>query len=112
LAIILTLNQQVFRANDHFLLSCTTVNPDAPLPTHQYILLDVWGQYWFWPGWQQTLDFTAKDVPTGSTSEYILDFTWPAGAGNAEDIGLWAGLLDESDTGLLCDVSHVTFDFE
>ncbi len=61
-------------------------NPDTPrmdVPT--FFVLGVQGEYWFWPSWGQydpmvpgSVDYRMMDVPTGTTSEWVINlFTWP-----------------------------------
>ncbi len=78
----------------------------------EYILLDVYGEYWFAPDWTQTPDFTTLTVPS-ETEHFIipLEFTWPDGAGAAWGIRFWGGIV-ESGTSTLIDYDMVVFQWD
>ena len=61
----------------------------------EYILLDVEGQYWFWPGWTPEVDMRQTELAGLSwTSETILEFEWPEGEfGVYSGIRLWGAFL-------------------
>jgi len=93
----LILNQTLFHPNDTFLLECRKVNPGPVVTVEHYILLEVLGQFWFWPSWTQDLDFQLADLPPASDeTEEILTFTWPTGAGSFDGIRFWAAYLAPS----------------
>lgn len=75
-----------------------------------FAILDVYGEYFFWPGWTQTADFRPVTLHPGATAvEIIPEFEWPAGAGSAEGIGLYAAMTDAAMTELYGSFDHVTF---
>lgn len=76
----------------------TSQDRDLPL----VIMLDVQGQYWFWPSWTQQLDYQLRYLPALSNEHYeqILRLTWPAGVGGMIDVRFWAAFLSEDLTGL------------
>lgn len=112
-AIRLELNQEMYHAGEQFLLLCSTYSPDPATQVEQYIILDVYQNYWFWPSWTQDLAYQLKMLPYGRwETETILDFTWPFGAGSATDIMFWAAFLEPGTINLLGEISTVSFDFE
>lgn len=82
---------------DTFQLVARGGNPGAdPLPVDLYILLDVFGAYWFYPGWTQELNFESRTMDPGSTFEdIILSFTWPPGTGSASGLYFHGALLHQ-----------------
>jgi len=109
----LVINQEMFRAGDQFLLTCRTSNPGPAIELEQYILLDVWGSYYFWPTWTEDLDFVFRSFPRGfDETETILEFSWPEGAGSAQDIRFWAAYLLPQTAELSGNYDMLTFGFE
>jgi len=91
------LNKTTFHAGDTFLLSARVTNADTQTYTvDEYILLDVYNQYWFWPGWTQDIGFETKTLtPYSSLDQEILQFTWPTGAGAANGIKFWIAMFQQ-----------------
>ncbi|MBN2053387.1 hypothetical protein JW905_00610, partial [bacterium] len=112
-AVSLTTNLGLYRAGDPFLLTCRTVNRGFTVEVDHYIVLDVYGDYWFWPAW--TPDLAAVWRHYGQDwdqTEVILDFTWPSAAGAASDILFWGALLEPGGWALMSNVAMCSFDFE
>jgi len=85
----------MFYAGDTFDLNLYTANPyQSAVDTDQYILLDVWGVYFFWPSWGNGIDSAFRSFPPGQYLEPILHFIWPAGAGEASGINFYAALFE------------------
>jgi len=38
-----------------------------------FVLLDVYGEFWFWPSWSQVADFKLINVPMGSQALTIKE---------------------------------------
>jgi hypothetical protein len=110
----LDLNQELFHAGDPFLLRVQLGNAGSdPEILDLYIVLDVWGSYWFWDTWTQIPGGKQRAVAPGlSDWETILSFTWPPGAGQGQGIRFWAALLDPVTMALFGEYSSVTFDFD
>jgi M6 family metalloprotease-like protein len=102
-SIDIDLNSRMYHAGDEFKLSLKIDNPGPQVSTDVYVLLDVYGQfYYFWPTWSETLNFDTRDLPTGHDStEILLTFDWPSGAGAGSNIRFWAALLDHTTLQLL-----------
>ncbi len=95
LGIDLTLSLPYFTPFSLFKLETTITNPGETMQVHEYILLDVYGSYWFWPSWNQTGDFELRELQAGSVAnDVILEFWWPAVSGSAENLKFWAALVD------------------
>ncbi|MBN2053785.1 hypothetical protein JW905_02605, partial [bacterium] len=113
LTIDLILNQAIYRPDDEFLLVCRCINPYGSLSADEYIILDVFGEYWFWPRWWQDLDYRMTYLPAMQVmDETILQFTWPHGAGTLSGINFWAALLECGTIDLLTEVEVETWGFE
>ena len=95
----ITTNQSTYYPGDSFLLELHTTNLGAPLEVARFVVLDVGnGQdYWYWPSWVQfppDIDYEEATLPTGFYEvETILDFEWPADAGEGSGMRFWAALM-------------------
>lgn len=89
-------------AGDLFLLNRAYGNPFGAVAVDEYILLDIYGAYWFWPGWTTEVDFESWTIPAGGSSQdMILQFDWPAVEGIYTGLKFWAGLLNAGTTELI-----------
>jgi len=71
---------------------------DNPL----FIVLDVYGIYFFAPSWGETMDHYDQSFPVGLTQvNAITQFAWPTGAGAADGIFFYAALTDPAITTLV-----------
>jgi hypothetical protein len=90
----LLLNQTFFKPGDIFRLEArVTPMMGNPVPATLWVVLDVYGSYWFGPGWtrdQDWYDLGALEMPV---IENILQFTWPLNCGSAYNITFWGALL-------------------
>ena len=96
---------------DTFYLNTQIWNPNVPeKQTAVFVFLDVFGSYFFWPGWTETPDFKFIDLPSGPLNLSILpEFQWPADTGTIDGIGIYAAMTDHSLTELYGSYDHVTF---
>ena len=68
---------------------------DLPLPVDEYIVLDLFGQYWFWPGWTRELDRSGWVLQPGEEDrDTILQFLWPDGVGWLWGVKFWGAFLE------------------
>lgn len=114
LGVDLELSAEYFRSGTHFLLTATVYNIGGPdVTVEQYIILDVFGQYWFWPMWRESVGNIIRTLETGDYYEHeiILDFIWPDVDGSIEGIRFWAALLDPGLLQILGDYDMVTFGY-
>jgi len=75
-------------------------------------VLDVYGEYYFWPAWDRSLGGDRRQVPQGyEQTETILDFIWPASAGTASDIRFWAAFLDPQQESILGEYDMLAFSY-
>lgn len=99
-------------AGDLFRLTRACFNPFAAVTVDEYILLDVYGSYWFWPAWSTSPDFETWGLPSGSgNDDVILEFTWPTVEGTAEDLRFWGAFLTSGTTDLIV-YDMVTWGYE
>ncbi len=62
-----------------------------------FVILDVYGEYWFWPTWTQTGEYQLIDIPMGLQEHTIIEpFTWPPNTGSAIHVIFW-GALTKTD---------------
>lgn len=68
-----------------------------------FVLLDVYGTYWFWPGWTNTTDYSLQNLVPGEVPlDIVSSFVWPdIGGQTATGIVFWSALLNESMTEVL-----------
>ncbi|MBN1296476.1 hypothetical protein JXA80_06825, partial [bacterium] len=90
------------RSGDVFRLTRKYFNPFAAQPVDEYILLDVYGSYWFWPGWSMTPNWAMWTCPAATGGgDVILEFTWPMVDGTVEDLRFWGAFLAGGTTQLI-----------
>jgi len=104
----------MFRAGDRFLLTCQAVNMGQMVTVNQYVILDVYGAYYFWPSWTPSLDNLMRDLPADYMGEVdiLLDFIWPEGAGAADGILFYSAFTDPGNTQLIGGLSLIEWGFE
>ncbi|HPQ40851.1 MAG TPA: hypothetical protein PLV45_10800 [bacterium] len=74
------------------------------------VLLDVYGQYFFAPTFEQDLAFYDQTYPPGRSTVVVLpEFIWPSGAGSADNIIWYAALTDPSITSLVGTMDTMAF---
>jgi hypothetical protein len=70
----------------------------APMKFDAYVVLAVYGDYWFWPSWihyGQGMDSRYYNVPSDAFySDDLLRFTWPEGTGAADGLQFICGISD------------------
>lgn len=112
----LLLDDRDLLAGERFLLNMLLHNPaTAPFDADAYILLAVYGDYWFWPGWvniDDGIDFSSVTCPAmTSLPQTILDFEWPQGAGTATGLGFYGALFAPGTFDLIGDIQSIEWGF-
>jgi hypothetical protein len=107
----LVLNQSVFHSDDSFdlelhLYSSGDVTGDV------FVILDVYGMYWFWPDWTNDVSYKTMTPAAGLSVEPILQFTWPQVEGSASGLRFWTAALQSGTVNLISDVDKVEFGYE
>lgn len=108
----LRLNKETFNAGDLFLLELDVIRSGSTVTVDQYLLLDVYGIFFFAPTWTETLNFEVKTYYDGfnDTTE-IFRFTWPEVNGNATGLAFYAGCLYTGTADLIGNVDAVFFGY-
>ncbi|MBN1551619.1 right-handed parallel beta-helix repeat-containing protein, partial [bacterium] len=109
----LLLNDTMFEAGEPFKLRAYCVGTDNVSEADLYVALEVFGQFWFWPDWQQIPSHKRIDLTSGSVHYYfILDFTWPDGEfGSIDGLNFWGAMFDPVDGELIGNYDKVTFGY-
>ncbi len=95
-------------------------NPDAPrenVPV--FFVLDVFGDYWFWPSWvhyvpgTSTVDFAFRDLPTGTTTEIVIpEFVWPdTGSATVTDLRFLGAMLTPDMAAIMGELAVAEFGY-
>jgi hypothetical protein len=107
-------NQELYHPHDYFHLWTIIRNPAPRLEVDEFILLDVWGEYWFWPSWrQEPMDYLTRWLEPWTTyEETILEFEWPEGTGEAHGIVFWAAIFHTGTFDFAGDFGMCTFGWE
>lgn len=107
----LRLNGTMFYEGMRFLLELDYLNstPDT-IQADTYLVLDVYGAYWFWPSWTQEADHAPRTMlPRRVITEVIFDFIWPFYGGSFDGIYIWAAVLEAGTSTLIGDYDYVIF---
>ena len=110
--------EELFRTGDEFWLDCHVCNnTDEPmLNIATAVLLGVYGEFWFWPSWneQQEFDFEYRDYEPGLTEIHVFEpFIWPVVVGQGLVTGLefYSGLINAQMDNLIGDYGYLTFGY-
>ena len=107
----LNLSQDHFISGNEFLLAADFINPSQPLHGFSlYVILDIYGSYFFHPSWTAEPDCEEIDLLPGASTHTILKFIWPAVPGHAEGIAIWGGILTPENL-ILGSIDHVIFSY-
>lgn len=75
-----------------------------------FVILDVYGNYWFAPEWTQDFDYYDLVFEPGATPLIIIpEFVWPQGAGSATGIMFWSAVTDPLITQVVGTLDYWTF---
>jgi hypothetical protein len=109
----LMLSQNVFVPGDPFLLDARLANTEpSPFNVELYVILDVYGDYWFGPSWTQTIEAFHINGLLGVRTLEIFDFNWPEIGSSADGIVFWAGMIREHDNELFGYLDRVEFAYK
>ncbi|MBN1550865.1 hypothetical protein JW979_05335 [bacterium] len=105
LGVSLEMPSHDYSPGDACWLDAILKNPDQDLPdTLLFVILDVYGNYYFWPEWTMMPDLSWQNrtIHTGTETISILpQFTWPENTGSAEGIAFHAAFTDANLTQLI-----------
>ncbi len=108
-------------ASEEFFITGYLDNPgetmtDVPV----FFLLDVYGEYWFWPSWIHyrpddpgSIDCMVMDVPTGTSAVEVMPaFPWPDNVeGNADGLYIYGAMLTPDASSILGEMAAVAFGY-
>lgn len=110
----LHLNGQDYRPGQELLLTVSYENTTGYVyDVSLLVILDVYGQYWFWPSWTHAIDYQEYRLLPGEAvnDRFILGFVWPDSPVETIDGTFWSGFLDAERTRLLGGISQVEWRF-
>ena len=104
----------MFEAGDPFLLQIDLYNGTVDtLNIQQFLLLDVYGMFFFHPSWGTAVDFVDRHIVPGYNEiETILDFTWPGNVGSANDLRFWLGYFDPMAQVIVGEIDTAEFGYK
>ena len=81
-----------FEPGEQFILDLFLMNGGPSIVVDVYVILDVYGLFYFWPSWEQVPDSVSTHLHSGQVEEWtILGFAWPEGAGSGEAV-IWGAM--------------------
>ncbi len=109
--VTLDLSGSLFLPGDLFKLDVHIEKPDSQVYINQplIVLLDVHGEYFFYPSWHQDFDFSAIDIDEHIKTVNLLDFVWPDITGSASGLVFYAAILNPSFSSIAGNWDSVTF---
>ncbi len=102
-----------FTGDDLFRLRTQCMGDPDDSDVNLYVILDVYGEYWFHPIWSQTPAFESIRLnPSNPVVSFILDFIWPSNIqGSADGFCFWSAILDPATSDLIGDFDRVEFGY-
>ena len=108
----LSINKNIFHPGERFLLKLYWKSFDISTYVDLYIILDVYGNYYFYPSWTQDIDYYSFFINNYTESNLnILDFIFPENCGSAQGIKFWAGITYHLTFEILSNIDSVEFGF-
>ncbi|MBN2056757.1 M28 family peptidase [bacterium] len=107
----LIMNAAEYHGGQSLRLDCRIENGGTPHQVDLYIALDVYGQYFFYPGWNLMVDYRQLPLPTGTWQERILDLTLPLPLTPAGPFTFWSVLTEPETIEVVGNISFVSFVF-
>ncbi len=114
LGVKLDISAEYFCPGSLFNLDAAISNPGPETYLNQpfVVLLDVFGSFFWHPGWQTDFDFVEMNVETGIVNVNIFHFTWPeTGSAEAQGLKFYGALLTESLNDILGDFDMIEFGY-
>jgi hypothetical protein len=85
-----------------------------------YFVLEVYGEFWFWPTWSYyspvtggTIDYETRNIPSGQTPVTVISlFTWPdTGPATVTGLKMYGAMLDPSAMQIIGDMDVVEWGY-
>lgn len=108
----LQISKEVFNENDWFELTTIVTNLSYDIPVDEYLMLDVYGLYWFYPDWTQELNSLQRTISTGVSEKIVLEFEWPQVDASAYNLKFYYLLTKPGTFEILSNLAVVTFGYE
>lgn len=111
----LEISGTMFFWKDTFFLDATVCNAtDSVLTNHHvFIILDVFGEYYFLPSWTNShdgIDSYHHSIPPGAWQFQVVPmFNWPVVYGSANGLIFWGAITDPDITGIIGELNSVSF---
>lgn len=107
----LNLQDSHLTAGETFQLCRVLGNPDlATISGTEYLALEVYGLFWFWPSWSQEVDSAPLTVAgPGCDLVDVLEFEWPQVDGTADNLRFWGALI--TTAGDLVDYTMIEWNY-
>lgn len=107
------LNREEFNPGDIFRLEARIIPPEnVSQRSTLWVILDVYGSYWFGPAWTQIPDCYILPEFDKPVHETILYFVWPDNCGVASGLAFWGAILDADTNELLGAYDKVYFSYQ
>ncbi len=102
-----------FTSGDIFKLRAQCMGNPGDTIADLYVILDVYGNYWFHPDWSVPPDYESLNLNENHpVVSFILDFTWPSNIqGSADGLCFWGAILDPATSDLIGDFDRVEFGY-
>ena len=103
-----------FAGGDRFILVAQCQAGEGDIVADLIVVLDIMGQYWFYPAWTQAVQSQQLDLPGNTMIPVsILDFVWPFGDfGRMEGLRFVGAMVDLTRMEILGGTDEVVFQFE
>jgi len=116
LGVKMEISKELFRKDDIFYLNARVSNPGQPMKDIPlFVVLDVLGSLYFWPGWvdsQSGFDYQVIDLDTGVRIIPILPaFPWPEIEGSVSGLSFYGGMTRQDFSRLLGEMDIVSFGY-
>jgi predicted outer membrane repeat protein len=110
----LHLSADVFEPGMEFTLDAVINNPGPAGYNDQpfVVLIDILGQYFWYPDWSLVFDYETVDLPLGQTYINILNFMWPEVDGQNIPVSIYGALLTHNLLTIFGDWDVVSFTWE
>jgi len=109
----LELSGEQFTSGDHFKLVVMCNTEEGITRVDLYVLLDVYGEYWFHPDWTKELSRETVLFDDEHPIEIIiLDFVWPEGDhGTADNLYFWSAITEAETFNIIGEIDIVEFGY-
>ncbi|MBN1295289.1 hypothetical protein JXA80_00825 [bacterium] len=107
----LLMSQSIFQSGDWFDLTTHVWNPGPDYPVDEYLMLEVYGSYWFYPDWSMTLTHNFRMLSSGDNYQTIMAFTWPQVSGSASGLHFFYVLTKPATFEIVSNLATATFGY-